>query len=537
MTDLNQPNSQPDPQQAQYAAASGQSETIGTVPPVTDTTGVASARRRLIPNRRLVVAIGAILVGLGLAGGAVAALRNLNSPGRELAAALANLGNVQSLQYEAQATIQIKQDGGFDQTSEPADDTPRATPRSTPRPRATAKPRSPLQTTLVPTVQAETVDPSPRPSADPSSGNQPIDVVLSAKGGIDITDQSTPKSAQTFSLTAQAAKVPVFNVGVEVRTIGTDGYAKLTEFSDFGFFDLSGLKNVWIKASEEQINQEVTTQTGREALDKLDERQVKELTAAAKESKVVKVKRLKNEDIDGVAARHYRYEIQKDRLRDFIPRANQIIYQQPLSEEETNEIADSFNSFEFLPGEAWVGKQDKLPHKMTLGISPKDKSTVGDVLLSISAKDFGRPVTVDVPEGAKTVEEASSLLETTSTGSTDSSTGSSSSLSDSRRKADLRHYALGLNQYKLDKGSYPKTPRATELNLQSKFLGALVPDYISDLRQDPREPQSHYYYASDGSKFGLCADSAQKPGYRLQLGPNSLVKTVQGQASACPLLN
>lgn len=94
---------QTDPQQAQHAAASGQSEKIGHVPPIggdrpADANSPAP-RRRFVPNRRLLTVAGILVAGLGLAGGAFAALATINSPAKQLGEALARLDSVQSLQY------------------------------------------------------------------------------------------------------------------------------------------------------------------------------------------------------------------------------------------------------------------------------------------------------------------------------------------------------------------------------------------------------------------------------------------------------
>lgn len=521
----------PDPQQVQYAAASGRSDTIGAATAAAPTGSAvpqdappASPRRRFILNRRVAIIGGVIVLGLGLAGGALAVLGTINSPGQQLAAALAKLGTVESLQYEAQATIQIDQGGATDSKQspdpEPADDTPRSIPRSTPR--ATPKPRTPLHTTLVPSAHAET--------AEPTDGNQLLDVVFSAKGGIDLKDHANPKTSQTFNLTAQEAKVPVLNYGLEVRTIGTEGFARLTEGSGFDLIDLSPIKNVWIKASSEEIDQQVSSQTGQEALDKLDENQIKELTEAAKQSKLVTVKKLSDEDIDGISARHYRYEIQKDKLKDFIPRANQIIYQKPLSQEEVDEISDSFNEFDFLPGEAWVGKQDKLPHKMTLGISPKDKSLFGDVLLSVSAKDFNQPVAVEAPEGAKTLEEVERLL--------NADNPNRSKPRDETTNLYMLSFQSSLNSYAKAGKPLPKTTKATRVTKDGELYRTLGPQpYLLSTGVPSVELETTaYYYASDGVRYGVCYDSPFIRGTRWQIGPAGDPRAVAGNATDCPLL-
>lgn len=491
--------------QQQYAAAAGQHEAVS---------GPRFRIRFPSLNRRVLTITGGItLAALVIAGGTYAYLA-FNSPERALTAAFSKLATVRTMQYEGQVTVQLKEgltDGG-----------------SGTSPKSSSSPSPSLS--WVPSAHAAGV-------ADQGS---PMDLVLSARGAVDISDKEKPKTAQTFKLTGQYAQVPVGSVAIETRTIGQTGYVRLAEYPvQYDLFGLSSLKDQWIKFDATDVEQQVSGEQKpkEQSVTQFSPDQSKQLGQAAKKAKLFKLKQLKDDPIDGQPAMHFQYELQKDNLKKFVPEANQIIYHKPLSKAETDQIAKSFDEINFKPGEVWVGKKDGLPHKLTLTIVPTSKDILNsDLLISLSAKDFDKPVKIEAPEKTKSFEEISNGL---LGGGLDSGGGSATTNSrDSKRRSDLNQYRTALANYAADHGgSYPNTKSATAMSAKSVPFSALKGIYLVTFSDDSKAPSRHYYYASDGKRYGICADLEGQPGKHVETGPNTGSRTVAGPASKCNLLN
>ena len=82
---------------------------------------------------------------------------------------------------------------------------------------------------------------------------------------------------------------------------------------------------------------------------------------------------------------------------------------------------------------------------------------------------------------------------------------------DSQRKSDLNQYRTALEQYKADKGSYPVQAVPAPISLAGVSTG-LVPTYLQETLDDPQEGK-HYYYVSNGTSYGVCADLERENEY------------------------
>lgn len=443
------------------------------------------------------------LLAIGLLFGLLYFLLSLTSPAKALNASFSKLLTQQSLKYDAKLTVSMKSESSV----------------SDPKP-ATPAPRSRGRSTLIPTAQA----------AESKPGD-PYHFEFSATGAVDFADQTKPKGYATLKASTNSPEFKSASVTVEARSLDEVIYFQLIEASQLEEIELTGLEKKWIKVDYTEANQDLSAEADRDAFPKLTDDQTKQLSKEARKAKLLIIKRDKDEDIDGVATRHYTYNIDKERLRTFIPTANQIIYGKAMSDDERKELDESFKEFEFMPGEVWVGKEDKLPHKLTFGIVPKGETSISSLTFEMAAKDYGQPVTVEAPKDTITLEEFF--------GGAGSSGGASSSDSsqDSKRKSDLSQYKVALLQYASDhNGRYPTTTTAAAMTKTGAPYAVLGPDYLQTFLDDPKAPNAHYYYASDGKRFGVCADLPGQPGQRYQVGPTASA-TVAGSAKSCPLLN
>ena len=110
-----------------------------------------------------------------------------------------------------------------------------------------------------------------------------------------------------------------------------------------------------------------------------------------------------------------------------------------------------------------------------------------------------------------------------------------SARNDVARERDLTTYRAALARYVSDKGAYPKQVSVWPVSADSKLVRSLD-GYLKTFLDDPVPDARDYYYVSDGSRYGICADLERERGKRIEGGPSGMRK-VTGSAAECELLN
>lgn len=392
-------------QQNQYASAAGRTEEVRRPNP---STAAQPTRAVHLPKLgvqwRWVAAGVAVLL---IAGATFAAWNYFNSPQRIIGHAFGKLAGVKTMHFDATATSRLKGFGelGGSSGSNESDQ----------------KSGSDLQEaggeddlgTSVSVVQIAKAAEGSEGNPEGPDASSPVDFSLGIRGVTDVSNPDEVKTAATVTMAGKVAKVTLLGVGLDVKAIGSTGYVRLGDLTDVTGLNssqfLDPLKGQWIKIDERDVNEaangtSLEGESTEEAYKLPDREKINRLTKAAEKSKLITFKKLKDDSIDGQSAHHYGYTIDKRQLEAFIPEASQIIGDKPLSEDEIKEIAEIFNSFDFRDGEMWIGKQDMLPHKITLGLK-SNSEYFDDIILSVSMKDFDKPVKIEAPEDAKTFQE------------------------------------------------------------------------------------------------------------------------------------
>lgn len=251
-----------------------------------------------------------------------------------------------------------------------------------------------------------------------------ISFSLEFSGKANLQETETPSSLLVFNVSTDALSSPdgrELVAGAEVRTVGDNAYIKLSEATDLVFFDLSAIKNQWIKADLKA--QDLSEQVGLlavadQASTTLQQALLKERTEkiilAVKQAKIIKITgTLPSENLDGVKAYHYKFSLDKAELRKLFVEASRIIQEQELTEEELADFDKSFAAMGTPTGEIWVGQKDFLPYKIYLNFSVQKTAeikTPGQASLTLSFKNFDQPLEVEEPIEAKSLEEALNQL-------------------------------------------------------------------------------------------------------------------------------
>ncbi len=214
---------------------------------------------------------------------------------------------------------------------------------------------------------------------------------------------SAAKGLFAFTVKVDAPTLGEFSLGSEVRTVNRNIYAKLSKAPNLMIFDLSSLENQWVNF-------------GSVAFDDLDEEkknfsdeEVAQIKDAFKRANIFKiVAKLPSEKIDGLNAYHYKFIVDKENLKNFLIKLDEISAEISLTVKEREDFEKEYAKFIAPEGEIWIGKDDLLPYKISLNfVIPEtgDSKASGNISIVLSAKNYNKPVAVEVPAPVKTTEE------------------------------------------------------------------------------------------------------------------------------------
>jgi len=245
-----------------------------------------------------------------------------------------------------------------------------------------------------------------------TSTEQKTKLSIGFSGASDLHDLNNPKAMFRVDVSTDMSPEPL---GLEIRVIDKVNYLKLSNIPNLGFFSLplSFLENKWIKvdskimkyvlkgleeqSEEEQKEQELTPE---------EIEQIKEIVARKKIFRITE--KLASEKIDGKKTYHYRFIIDKEELGQLFTEIGKVAKNKILTETELQEIQDLLQAIRMPEGEIWIGKKDLLLYKILLNLDIKEteKTKVeGNVNTSIQFKNYNKPVQIEVPASAKTIEE------------------------------------------------------------------------------------------------------------------------------------
>jgi len=306
---------------------------------------------------KTLIAIVSIIGGILIIGGGVFAYSNyFQSPEKIAQKMMVNLAEIKSLEYSGEIKTEINTDdllGGSSSFLQPRQST---------------------------------------------SDKKKSNFLINFTGLSDIQNPNTPKSQFSFNIKTDALTQKEFIFGLEVKTIDKIIYIKLSDVPNLGFFDLSAIKNQWIKIDNEvQKKQELALE------------QIEKLKTVVQQAKIFKItEKLASEKIEGVNTYHYKFIIDKEGVKNLFIEIGKIVQDKTLTEKELADLDEGLEGVESPEGEIWIGKKDLLPYKITLSsmIKETDKSKIsGEVSFTLLLKNFNKPVQIDTPQQAKPLEE------------------------------------------------------------------------------------------------------------------------------------
>lgn len=213
-------------------------------------------------------------------------------------------------------------------------------------------------------------------------------------------DLGTSVFTGTFAFDVRGAKP--FRLAVEARKIASTTYLLISEApKEFAYFS-----GQWVSIDLESTAKKYGQERAAERVSAADMKRVREFFAKAREYKVFKtVEEFPEEEVGGVVTRHIRFTFDKPALEKLIREFSA----EPFDADEEAALRHSLARIDFSVNDVWVGKRDRMPYRFTVRYMEKwaapDSPPTEPFSFDVFFSDFNRPVEVEVPPSAKTLEE------------------------------------------------------------------------------------------------------------------------------------
>ncbi len=344
--------------------ALSQSFTTPATPPaiVTEPTPPPSGRGL----HKLLIPLIIIILLVGAAAGAYAYLNIFQSPIKKIEAALKKAEDVKSVVFDGEMKIQVSTDGLLG----------------------------------LPEVQS-----SRELLGDDTSvlAAKQVTLGLNFDGKVDATDKDKPNYELNVGLDMGAIVPGMSKIEIETRGVAKDFYVRVKDIPQLGIYDLSFLANKWIKADLKDLEKQFSgTSSSTSTLDALESEKLNKIFA---KYKVIKeVKSVGSETVNSVETDKFQIVIDKEELIKFYREFYKNIG--TLTDTQIEDIMTMFKNMEIQEFDLNLGKKDQMIYRFLLSGTFTDRaSSKSKISLLMNFKDYNKPVTIEVPEGAKSFEE------------------------------------------------------------------------------------------------------------------------------------
>lgn len=234
-------------------------------------------------------------------------------------------------------------------------------------------------------------------------------------GATDFADSESPKILLVLNIDSGAGTDRVAG-SVEARFIEKAIYARLAiiKLPQDGFFAFAALfANQWIKFDIENSDQFVDAEKSAKYEEYLKQnKKARDIFAKHLKSKnLVKIEsEVGQETIDGAATTQYIVYLDNNAIADALPQIYKDLEdagftdpERQLSSEEMADAQARVRESETVKFNIWVDVKREELRKFAM--MPSDENSRSAVAVSVIFKDYGKPIELEIPAGAKTFEE------------------------------------------------------------------------------------------------------------------------------------
>ncbi|HPW44149.1 MAG TPA: thrombospondin type 3 repeat-containing protein [bacterium] len=245
--------------------------------------------------------------------------------------------------------------------------------------------------------------------------------VVKFNGLMDIQKINDPQILLALEVKTDALTSANISFGLETRFINQIIYAKLSTVPYLGFFDLSSLKDQWLKVDVKTLQQQIQASKlkkepdNNQANSQLSPEQISKLITAIQraniltitDSKLLDAKTYKTSN----GGKHYQYQfiLNPEGIKLFLVELVKIVNNKELTSIEADKLYEKiYGQHELLAGKLLISQKDLLPRQISFDVITKtaDKTKVlWKTSQTISFSDFNKPVSIDVPTTTKTLME------------------------------------------------------------------------------------------------------------------------------------
>ncbi len=237
----------------------------------------------------------------------------------------------------------------------------------------------------------------------------PTKAKITLAGSADDNLSTNLKSYLTAQIKVEGADVPSadntpMTIGIEARTIGSVLYLQLTDAPDLGIIDLGSFTKKWVSMN---IEQQIKEESGKDA--QWSQAKIDKIKQASEKYNIsVLTGELPKEVIDGQKVYHYSFVIDEIELKKFLLEAAEIMEEKAPADDVRKDIDELMQVLGPVTGDMYIATTDYTVRKLVVrgtSLKTEENNAVGSFEVSMLLKDFNKPITVEVPAGAMSLED------------------------------------------------------------------------------------------------------------------------------------
>lgn len=210
----------------------------------------------------------------------------------------------------------------------------------------------------------------------------------------------------TISNAVLSFSAGTFVIGGETRFSNKNLYIKATALPMIPLFDLATYKDQWLSIPFDQTASDVstaqasipligTTIVNAATLSNLSLEQKQHITEMAENGNFITVtKRFLPQKVGDVLVQHFAFTINTEAISQF------LLELSAYAAIDTAPTRESISSMRNFVGEAWIGKADHLPYKITAAFDSQegtDPTSIAKTTFTLLFKDWNVPIAVETP--------------------------------------------------------------------------------------------------------------------------------------------
>lgn len=244
----------------------------------------------------------------------------------------------------------------------------------------------------------------------PILGSSATKFRLTVTGATDMADTENPKNSSVISLNLGS-----ISSQAEMRLVENMFYAKLAKAPAFGILPIpmvSSYENKWFsvpynKSTPGVLSNPFSAPSDLSDDEKITPAQKERLYQIAKSARLIRqTAKLSSEEIGGESSHHFGFDLDREGIISYLDSLKEYVNQvgkndSELSVFDPTDFGEELDKIKDFQGEIWIGKNDKLVHKITASFAVlSDPAKDEKIKLNLAAifSDYNQPVSIVAPK-------------------------------------------------------------------------------------------------------------------------------------------